>query len=90
VTDDKINIYTQSFALHPLHEKSTGTLDFANLNSDRTLIEFEINKLLPNAGSGVVGAPGDDQAFSGEFELALYYLELQKFNFLRGFMTIEY
>jgi len=90
VTGDKINIYTQSFALHPLHEKSTGTLDFANLNSDRTLIEFEINKLLPNAAQDVVGAPGDDQAFSGEFELALYYLELQKFNFLKGFMTIEY
>lgn len=90
VTDDKINIYTQSFALHPLHEKSTGTLDFANLNSDRTLIEFEINKLLPNEGLDVVGAPGNDQTFSGEFELALYYLELQKFNFLRGFMTIEY
>ena len=191
VTDDKINIYTQSFALHPLHEKSTGTLDFANLNSDRTLIEFEMTKLLPNlptpiapigvcpamtdpvvaqptganhyivaaytvttpqtltwvlynlsdqyqvdntvlqfgespltpcepvaamvgtswwisiVGPGpvtltnlgrrqspildVVGAPSSsDQTFSGEFELALYYLELQKFNFLRGFMTIEY
>ena len=90
VTDDKINIYTQSFALHPLHEKSTGTLDFANLNSDKTQIEFEINKLLPSAASDVVGAPGSDQSFSGEFELSLYYLELQKFNFLRGFMTIEY
>ena len=91
VTDDKINIYTQSFALHPLHEKSTGTLDFANLNSDRTLIEFEMTKLLPNEGQTVVGAPSSsDQTFSGEFELALYYLELQKFNFLRGFMTIEY
>ena len=93
VTDDRINIYTQSFALHPLHEKSTGTLDFANLNSDRTLIEFEINKLLPNADQSIVGAspdPANDQIFSGEFELHLYYLELQKFNFSRGFMTIEY
>ena len=93
VTDDRINIYTQSFALHPLHEKSTGTLDFANLNSDRTLIEFEINKLLPNADQSIVGASPDatnDQIFSGEFELHLYYLEMQKFNFSRGFMTIEY
>ena len=93
VTDDRINIYTQSFALHPLHEKSTGTLDFANLNTDRTLIEFEINKLLPNAAQTEVGAspdPANDQHFSGEFELNLYYLELQKFNFSRGFMTIEY
>jgi len=93
VTDDRINIYTQSFALHPLHEKSTGTLDFANLNSDRTLIEFEINKLLPNAAQTEVGAspdPANDQIFSGEFELHLYYLEMQKFNFSRGFMTIEY
>lgn len=93
VTDDRINIYTQSFALHPLHEKSTGTLDFANLNTDRTLIEFEINKLLPNADQSIVGAspdPANDQIFSGEFELHLYYLELQNFNFSRGFMTIEY
>ena len=74
VTDDRINIYTQSFALHPLHEKSTGTLDFANLNADRTLIEFELNKLLPNAPQTQVGAspdPVNDQIFSGEFELHL-------------------
>ncbi len=87
VTDDQTNIYTQSFALHPLLEQSTGTLDFANLNADRTLIEFEINKFLPNAGQGEEGAPGLDQPFSGEFELHMYYLEMQKLDFSRGFMT---
>ena len=87
VTDDTVNIYTQSFALHPLLEQSTGTLDFANLNADRTLIEFEINKFLPNAAQDVEGAPGLDQPFSGEFELHLYYLEMQKLDFSRGFMT---
>ena len=87
VTDDQTNIYTQSFALHPLLEQSTGTLDFANLNADRTLIEFEINTFLPNAGQSEEGAPGLDQPFSGEFELHMYYLEMQKLDFSRGFMT---
>ena len=54
---------------------------------DKTLIEFEINKFLPNAAQDVEGAPGLDQPFSGEFELHMYYLEMQKLDFSRGFMT---
>jgi len=40
-----------------------------------------------------VGASTDeanDQAFSGQFELNLYYIELQKLSFSRGFMSVEY
>lgn len=93
VTDDRTNVYTQSFALHPLHDQSTGSLDFGTLNADRTLIEFELMPLFPGAAQSVEGASTDeanDQAFSGEFELNLYYIQLQKLSFSRGYMTVEY
>lgn len=95
VTDDRTNIYTQSFALHPLHDKSTGTLDFRNLNADRTLMEFDMTPLFPGPGAdqnveGSSTSEANDQAFSGQFELNLYYIELQKLSFSRGFMTVEY
>lgn len=40
------NIYTYSFAIHPLNVNPSGSLDFSDIKSDRTSIELKLDPLL--------------------------------------------
>ena len=71
------NIYTYSFSMNPINVEPSGSLDFSQIQSDKTAFEVKLDKTLVNINQD-------------RFTLHMYYTGYQTFVFDRGFMSIAY
>lgn len=68
------NIYTYSFAIHPINVNPSGSLDFGDIQSDKTSIELKL----------------DPELTTDPYTLYIYYTGYQTFTFDKGFMSLVY
>ena len=68
------NIYTYSFAIHPINVNPSGSLDFSDIQSDKTSIELKL----------------DPELTTDPYTLYIYYTGYQTFTFDKGFMSLVY
>lgn len=71
------NIYTYSFSMNPVNVEPSGSLDFSQIQSDKTAIEVKLDTSLVNVDLD-------------KFTLHMYYTGYQTFKFENGFMSIAY
>jgi len=71
------NIYTYSFSMNPVNVEPSGSLDFTNIQSDKTTIEVQLDKSKIDIQSNVVS-------------LNMYYTGYQTFTFEAGIMSQLY
>lgn len=67
------NIYTYTFSMNPINVEPSGSLDFGQLQSDRTVLEVKLKNGLSS---------------SNTYSLHLYYVGYQTFKFDGGFMSL--
>lgn len=68
------NIYTYSFAINPINVNPSGSLDFGEIQSDKTNLELQL----------------DPSIVENSYTLYIYYTGYQTFNFENGFMSLVY
>lgn len=68
------NIYTYSFSMNPINVEPSGSLDFGQLQSNKTKLEV---KLLVDG-------------LTKPYDLVMYYVGYKTFVFDRGFMSLAY
>jgi hypothetical protein len=71
------NIYTYSFSMNPVNVEPSGSLDFSQIQSDKTAFEAKLNTELVDINQD-------------KYTLHMYYTGYQTFVFERGFMSIAY
>jgi hypothetical protein len=71
------NIYTYSFSMNPVNVEPSGSLDFSQIQSDKTNIELKLDTSLVNIETDT-------------YTLHMYYTGYQTFSFDRGFMSVAY
>ena len=71
------NIYTYSFSMNPINVEPSGSLDFSQIQSDKTNIEVILDTTEVNVATKT-------------FSLNMYYTGYQVFVFDRGFMSPAY
>jgi len=71
------NIYTYSFSMNPINVEPSGSLDFSQIQSDKTAFEAKLD-------TGLVDINNDS------FTLHMYYTGYQTFEFEKGFMSVAY
>jgi len=67
------NIYTYAFSMNPINVEPSGSLDFSQLQSNRTVLEVKMK-----------------EGLTSNYNLHLYYVGYQTFEFENGFMTRAY
>lgn len=71
------NIYTYSFSMNPVNVEPSGSLDFSQIQSDKTAIEVKLDTNLVDINQD-------------KFTLHMYYTGYQTFIFNQGFMSLAY
>jgi hypothetical protein len=67
------NIYTYTFSMNPINVEPSGSLDFGQLQSDRTVLDVKLK---------------DGLSDSNTYSLHLYYVGYQTFKFDGGFVSL--
>jgi len=70
------NIYTYSFSMNPVNVEPSGSLDFSQLQSSKTVLDIKLKS----------AALTSDRVYS----LHAYYVGYQTFSFENGFMSLAY
>ena len=70
------NIYTYSFSMNPVNVEPSGSLDFSQLQSSKTVLDVKLKS----------AALTSDRVYS----LHAYYVGYQTFSFENGFMSLAY
>ena len=71
------NIYTYSFSMNPVNVEPSGSVDFSQIQSEKTNIEIELDTEKIDISSDT-------------FTLHMYYTGYQTFVFSNGFMSLAY
>ena len=71
------NVYTYSFSMNPINVEPSGSLDFSQIQSDKTNIDVKLDTTKVDVSSNT-------------YSLNLYYTGYQTFVFDRGFMSLAY
>jgi len=71
------NIYTYSFSMNPVNVEPSGSLDFTEIQSDKTAIEVKLDNTQVDVNQDA-------------YSLHMYYTGYQTFVFDSGFMSVAY
>ena len=84
LTTPSKNIYTYCFCMNPLNVEPSGSLDFGQMNSDKTFLEVKMQ----NGSYTIDFGKTYTQRLSQQHALYLYFTNYQTFSFKDGYVRL--